>query len=79
MPIPAPIPTTSPTHQAPCKVLSGTKLASDDWAARLPRVLGRLLRLRLVEQAAPGTAMVAGLEYAKLGQTRTPCSSPADP
>lgn len=58
-----------PKPVKPRKVRGGIKLASttgaypDSWAAQR--------WLRLVEQVAPGTAMVAGLEYATGGQTRT--------
>lgn len=66
---PTPNPGYHPKPVKPRKVRGGVKLASatgaypESWAAQR--------WLRLVEQAAPGSSMVAGLEYATLGQTRS--------
>jgi uncharacterized Zn finger protein len=62
-------PSYQPKPVKPRKVRGGVKLASstgaypDSWSAQR--------WLRLIEQLAPGAAMAAGLEYAKLGQTRS--------
>lgn len=66
----------------PRKVRGGIKLASSGasgggagsdggGAAAYPESWSAQRWLRLVEQAAPGSSMVAGLEYANLGQTRS--------
>ena len=62
-------PNYQPKPVKPRKVRGGIRLLSETGA--YPESWAAQRWLRLVEQAAPGTAMVAGLEYAKLGQTRT--------
>jgi uncharacterized Zn finger protein len=57
-----------PRPVKPRKVRGGIKLT--DPAARVEQSWAAQRWARLVEQAAPGDLMVAGLEYATLGQTR---------
>lgn len=73
-PNPSPNPSFQPKPVKPRKVRGGIKLASETGA--YPESWAAQRWLRLVEQAAPGAAMVAGLEYAKLGQTRTMALEP---
>jgi len=54
------------------KVRGGVKLAGTTWGGgSYPESWAAQRWLRLIEQIAPGTSMVAGLEYASGGQTRS--------
>lgn len=69
MPNPPHNPQYKPKPTLPRKVRGGIKIASETGA--YPESWAAQRWLRLIEAAAPGAAMVAGLEYAKLGQVRT--------
>ena len=62
-------PAYKPKVVQPRKVRGGIKLTSQTGA--YPESWAAQRWVRLVEAAAPGVAMVAGLEYARNGQTRT--------
>jgi uncharacterized Zn finger protein len=62
-------PSYKPKVVQPRKVRGGIKLTSQTGA--YPESWAAQRWVRLVEAAAPGAAMVAGLEYARNGQTRT--------
>lgn len=66
---PNPNPSYTPKPVQARKVRGGIKLASQTGA--YPESWAAQRWVRLVEQAAPGSAMVAGLAYARDGQTRT--------
>lgn len=70
----SPRPGYQPKVLKPRKVRGGLKLASA--TGEYPESWPAQRWLRLVESVAPGDAMVAGLDYARLGQTRQLSTEP---